>query len=156
ELKWTTDRLIGDPLTPLDDNFMVLWNDITQVPTTTTFLVSSSTATAGFTQHRWGTGDGLITQNPTPAPDGRSIVSAWQIPTTPAGDAEGRNIQVQLRVSLVRDLARIEYTITNVGSPRVVGVRIAVDPSPDNTDAVYNPVFVPGQGFYVAETDFRP
>src|SRR5262245_22073712 len=52
ELKWTITRLVGDPLTPLDDNMSVLWNDVAQgVPERATFLVSSNTAAAGFTQH---------------------------------------------------------------------------------------------------------
>jgi hypothetical protein len=158
ELKWTITRLVGDPLTPLDDNLSVLWNDVAQgVPERATFLVSSNTAAAGFTQHLFGTGDGLITQNPTLDPDGRSITSAWQIPTTVAGDAEGRNLQIQQKLSMVRDLVRIEYTIVNLGSPRQVGMRLAVDPSPDNSDLLYFPVFTPGPGgFFVSETDFRP
>lgn len=159
-LAWTVTRVIGDPLDPRDDFLPVLLADnAANVPVQATFIVSSPSVIGGggFQQFRFGETDNgaLIIQNPTLSPDGRTIVSVWQIPPDTANDPN-RNIVVTLKISVVRDLARAEWTIENRGNSRSVGLRLGADPSPDPTDTVFSPTFVPPDGFFTNETDFRP
>jgi hypothetical protein len=169
--RFTIQNLDGDPLNVNDDNLNALFSDVTAAVKTTLYVNSLTVPVSGAETGIFGdTGSGRILQIPSVAPDGRSITAAWGFPTA-VPDAEGRDIRVQQKISLVRDLARIEYTIVNAGQAKVVGLRLAVDPSAStvldptlfeappgstNHDDTSNPFFVPKQGFFGFETDFRP
>jgi hypothetical protein len=164
----------GDPLTAQDDNLAVMFQDpatLTDAVKATLFVSSAVSAPApGLTGIVGDTGTGDVLLPPTYDADGRSIISQWQFPTG-APDTEGIRVVVTQRISLVRDMARIEYRIENRGVGRVIGLRLAADVSdsaildpatfeapPGSTahDTLSNPVFVPKQGLFSFETDFRP
>ncbi len=159
--RFTIIRGDGDPLTNLDDNLNLLFFDQEEASKVTILLGSNVSTDADDLEFIYGA-DGEVVADPTLSADGRSITSSWAVPSlVPA--AEGRSVIVTQRVSLVRDLVCLEYTIENRGVPRSVGIRVAVDPAltlleltpaASDHDESGLPFFVPKQGFFGFETNF--
>src|SRR4051812_4088880 len=158
----------GDPLDTRDNFFQIVGNDGSLFFETATLYISSATSAVGADTVQIGSVLGTVERAPFITPDGRTIQFEWRFGGP--GDAEGRNVLVIQRISLVRDLARVEYELRNEGQPKVLGVRLAVDVSDSAVlndtlsealpgslfhDAQSNPVFVPRIGMIRNETDFR-
>jgi len=143
----------GDPLDPRDDGLAVTWNNVLLV-TKATLWVSSNTAALGARTGRVGFAGGLTTSRPSVTDNGQTLETQWVFPAA-LPDAEGIDVLVTQRLTLVRDLVRIEYKITNRGTSRSIGLRFAVDPAVENSDTITPPFFTPNAGYFTTEKDFN-
>ena len=151
--RWRIERLEGDPVEGRDDGLWVTGAaDFTS--TKATLWVHSTGQAAGARTGIVGGGGGAIETPPTISANGQSITMSWRFPDAQP-DEEGVNLLVRQRLTLRHDLVRIEYSIQNRGSQRSVGLRLAINPAADGSDAVTNPFFLPGVGLVSFQTDFR-
>lgn len=165
--QFTIQTVTGDPLNPADANKEITFADAPDsAAVVATLLISTNTTVDGYTQHDVGNGNldnAVFADGPTFAPDGRSIITSYYIPNAPPPetDPESRLFLLTQRVSLVRDLVRVEWTIENQGVARTLQFRVAIDPAAgppvDGSDlATISPFFVPRLGYFDHETDLRP
>src|SRR5262249_17978309 len=161
--QFTIRTVTGDPQQPLDANRSVTFSDTPDAAAVvTTLLVGSSLTTDGFTQTDIGGGNlanAVLNSGPVLAPDGRSIITSYYIPTAPPPetDPESRLFLLTQRVSLVRDLVRVEWTIENQGVARNLAFRVAIDPAAGPVDVPgISPFFTSRLGYFGFETDLRP
>jgi hypothetical protein len=156
-LVWTIRRLLGDPLTPLDNDLGVM-PDETITGVQATILINDNDAAEGFTQNIYGDTGGTVTLGASRALDERTLVSEWRATQDATETDPGHDIIVTQRLSLVRDMVRVEYVFENVGPSRIVSLRLAVDPDvagDDNETLPNPPLYMLKEGFISNEHDYR-
>ncbi|MBI3909842.1 MAG: hypothetical protein HY320_02800 [Armatimonadetes bacterium] len=149
--RWQIVRVEGDPLETRDDSLLITRADFTA--NKVTLWVESIAEEGGASTGIFGGSGGTVVLPPTVTPDGQSVVSSWRFPED-TENSEGINILVIQRLTLVRDLVRLEYQVLNQGARRVIGLRVAFDPAADSNNLVTNPFLVPEVGLISREREF--